>query len=195
MRTAIGCFRAVRPTAPPIRAVLRTTTSNTRPQRRRAPVSNICSKRPVSAPEAATPNVVRPFSSSRRSASTKDRSSSPAISTYGLTGRVPCWISPGREGRLTTASSKSFNGKFRSECLNTHWFVSLDDARQKMEDWRRDYNEVRPHSAIGHQAPISLLNGSSAPPPAWAKTGKFQHPLVLASASGCILSFKTRKLK
>ncbi|MGM4932776.1 integrase core domain-containing protein [Tardiphaga sp. 619_E2_N8_5] len=45
-------------------------------------------------------------------------------------------------------------------------FLSLDDARQKMEDWRRDYNEVRPHSAIGNKAPISLLNGSSASPPA-----------------------------
>ena len=60
---------------------------------------------------------------------------------------------------------ESFNGKFRTECLNTHWFMSLDDARAKMEDWRRDYNEVRPHSAIGNQAPISLLNGSSAPMP------------------------------
>lgn len=61
---------------------------------------------------------------------------------------------------------ESFNGKFRTECLNTHWFMSLDDARAKMEDWRRDYNEIRPHSAIGNKAPISLLNGSSVPPPA-----------------------------
>lgn len=44
--------------------------------------------------------------------------------------------------------------------------VSLDDARAKMEAWRRDYNEVRPHSAIGNKPPISLLNGSPAPPPA-----------------------------
>ena len=72
-----------------------------------------------------------------------------------------------RPGKPTDNSFiESFNGKFRSECLNTHWFLSLDDARQKMEDWRRDYNEVRPHSAIGNKAPISLLNGSSAPPPA-----------------------------
>jgi putative transposase len=70
-----------------------------------------------------------------------------------------------RPGKPTDNSFiKSFNGKFRSECLNTHWFPSLDDARQKMEDWRRDYNEVRPYSAIGNKAPISLLNGSSAPP-------------------------------
>ena len=69
-----------------------------------------------------------------------------------------------RPGKPTDDSFiESFDGKFRTECLNTH---CLDDARTKMEDWRRDYNEVRPHSAIGNQAPISLLNGSSAPPPA-----------------------------
>jgi putative transposase len=55
--------------------------------------------------------------------------------------------------------------KPRLRHLNAHWFMSLDDARLKLEDWRRDYNEVRPHSAIGNKAPISLLNGSSAPPP------------------------------
>lgn len=56
---------------------------------------------------------------------------------------------------------ESFNGKFRAEFLNTHLFMSLDDARTKMEAWRRDYNEVRPRSAIGDKPPISLLNGSS----------------------------------
>lgn len=72
-----------------------------------------------------------------------------------------------RPGKPTDNSFiESFNGKFRAECLNTHWFMSLDDARMKLEDWRRDYNEVRPHSAIGNNAPISLLNGSSARPPA-----------------------------
>jgi putative transposase len=33
---------------------------------------------------------------------------------------------------------ESFNGKFRAECLNAHWFLSLDDARAKMEEWRKD---------------------------------------------------------
>ena len=60
---------------------------------------------------------------------------------------------------------ESFNGKFRAECLNTHWFMNLDDARTKMEEWRRDYNEVRPHSAIGNKPPISLINRSPALPP------------------------------
>ena len=66
-----------------------------------------------------------------------------------------------RPGKPTdNAFIESFNGKFRAECLNTHWFMSLDDARSKMEEWRKDYNEVRPHSAIGNNPPISLMNGS-----------------------------------
>jgi putative ABC transport system substrate-binding protein len=44
------------------------------------------------------------------------------------------------------------------ECLNAHWFMSLDDARRKCEAWRRDYNEERPHSAIGNKAPIELID-------------------------------------
>lgn len=71
-----------------------------------------------------------------------------------------------RPGKPTDNSFiESFNGKLRAECLNTHWFMSLDDARSKLEAWRKDYNEVRPHSAIGNKPPISLLNGSSAAPP------------------------------
>ena len=68
-----------------------------------------------------------------------------------------------RPGKPTdNAFIESFNGKFRAECLNTHWFMNLDDAREKMEAWRRDYNEVRPHSAIGNNMPITLQNGSEA---------------------------------
>ncbi len=68
-----------------------------------------------------------------------------------------------RPGKPTdNAFIESFNGKFRAECLNTHWFMSLDDAHQKMEEWRRDYNEVRPHSAIGYKPPVSLITSSSA---------------------------------
>ena len=64
-----------------------------------------------------------------------------------------------RPGKPTdNAFIVSFNGKFRAECLNTHWFMSLDDARDKLESWRRDYNEFRPHSAIGNIPPIELIN-------------------------------------
>jgi len=66
---------------------------------------------------------------------------------------------------LQSPKGQSFNGKFRAECLNAHWFMSLDDARRKMEDWLKDYNEVRPHSSIGNKTPISLINhpGPSTP--------------------------------
>ncbi len=50
---------------------------------------------------------------------------------------------------------ESLNGKFRAECLSAHWFLSLADARRKCERWRRDYNDVRPHSAIGYETPGS----------------------------------------
>ena len=69
-------------------------------------------------------------------------------------------------GKLTdNAFIESFNGKFLNECVNAHWFMSIDDARRKIEDWLKDYNEVRPHSAIGNKPPISLVNGSPAAPP------------------------------
>lgn len=68
-----------------------------------------------------------------------------------------------RPGKPTdNAFIEAFNSKLRSECVNTHWFMSLDDAVRKCEAWRRDYNEVRPHSAIGNKPPISLLSVSAA---------------------------------
>src|SRR6056297_1346059 len=51
---------------------------------------------------------------------------------------------------------EAFNGRFRTECLNQHWFMTLADATEKLEAWRRHYNEERPHGAIGNKAPITL---------------------------------------
>ena len=51
---------------------------------------------------------------------------------------------------------ESFNGKFRDECLNEHWFVSLDQAKAEIAIWRRDYNEVRPHSSLDQQTPAAF---------------------------------------
>jgi len=73
-----------------------------------------------------------------------------------------------RPGKPTdNAFIEAFNGRFRVECLNAHWFLSLADARKKIEDWRRYYNEERPHGAIGQKPPITLLNydGVASPPP------------------------------
>lgn len=54
-----------------------------------------------------------------------------------------------RLGKPTdNAVIESFNGRFRDECLNTHWFESLDDAEMKIDAWRWDYNEHRPHRSL-----------------------------------------------
>jgi putative transposase len=64
-----------------------------------------------------------------------------------------------RPGKPTdNAFIEAFNGRFRIECLNAHWFMTLDDARTKLEDWCRYYNEERPHGAIGQRPPILLHN-------------------------------------
>ena len=71
-----------------------------------------------------------------------------------------------RPGKPTdNAFIEAFNGRFRAECLNAHWFLSLADAREKMEDWRKYYNEERPHGAIGNKPPIMLLNHDRAASP------------------------------
>ena len=48
---------------------------------------------------------------------------------------------------------ETFNGSLRDECLNVHWFETLDDARAIIEVWRRDYNETRPHMTLNNVAP------------------------------------------
>ena len=65
-----------------------------------------------------------------------------------------------RPGKPTdNAYIESFNGSFRDECLNINWFLSLDDAREKIEEWRRDYNDWRPHSSLDNLTPRQYLEG------------------------------------
>lgn len=54
---------------------------------------------------------------------------------------------------IDNAFVESFNGRLREECLNAHWFLSLEDAKDKIEAWRMFYNESRPHSALGDRTP------------------------------------------
>lgn len=62
-----------------------------------------------------------------------------------------------RPGKPTdNAFVESFNGPFRYECLNTHWFLSLADARSKIDAWRPDYNECRPHTSLGWLTPAEF---------------------------------------
>jgi putative transposase len=61
------------------------------------------------------------------------------------------FIEPGKP--IQNAFIESFNSRLREECLNEHVFVSLDDARSKIERWRIQYNRERPHSSLGHLTP------------------------------------------
>ena len=63
-------------------------------------------------------------------------------------------IQPGRP--MQNGYIESFNGTFRDECLNEHWFTSLPDARLEITRWRRDYNEVRPHSSRSRMPPAKF---------------------------------------
>jgi putative transposase len=59
-----------------------------------------------------------------------------------------------RPGKPTdNAFIEAFNGRLREECLNQNWFLSLEDAREKVEGWRQEYNLTRPHGALGNLAP------------------------------------------
>ena len=73
------------------------------------------------------------------------------------------FITPGRP--MENGFIESFNGKFRDECLNENWFLDLADAREKIETWRCDYNQVRPHSALGYLTPEEFAKS-------WAATGR-----------------------
>jgi len=59
---------------------------------------------------------------------------------------------------MDNAMIESFNGTFRDECLNVNWFLSMEDAREKIEKWRRDYNEFRPHSSLGDLTPRQFVD-------------------------------------
>ena len=66
------------------------------------------------------------------------------------------FITPGRP--MENGLCESFNGRLRDECLNANEFISLDDAKARIEAWRRDYNEHRPHGALGHLTPSEYAN-------------------------------------
>jgi putative transposase len=69
-----------------------------------------------------------------------------------------------RPGKPTdNAFVESFNGKLRAECIDQNWFLSLDDARSKCENYRREYNEERPHSAIGNKTPVEFMKSIGQP--------------------------------
>ena len=69
-----------------------------------------------------------------------------------------------RPGKPTDkAHIESFNGRFRDECLNQHYFISITDARLKIDAWRKDYNQFRPHSALGGLTPAGYIEKVGVP--------------------------------
>lgn len=69
------------------------------------------------------------------------------------------FIRPGKP--IENAFAESFNGKMRDECLNESWFADLGEARTKIGLWRIDYNEVRPHSALGNRTPTEYAKSGA----------------------------------
>lgn len=66
------------------------------------------------------------------------------------------FIQPGKP--IQNAFIESFNGKFRDECLNEHWFLTVLEAQVVIEAWRQEYNEERTHSAIGNMTPMEFIH-------------------------------------
>ena len=64
------------------------------------------------------------------------------------------FVDPGRP--MQNAFVESFNGKFRDECLDQHWFTNLSDAKEKIESWRQSYNTIRPHSSLDDVTPAEF---------------------------------------
>jgi putative transposase len=68
-------------------------------------------------------------------------------------------IEPGKP--MQNGYVESFNGRFRDECLNANWFLHIGDAKQKIEQWRMEYNEERPHSSLAYSTPMENAEACS----------------------------------
>jgi putative transposase len=64
---------------------------------------------------------------------------------------------------VQNAHVESFHGKLRDECLNASWFANLFEARRKIEAWRKEYNEERPHSSLGYRTPAAFARAIGGP--------------------------------
>ena len=68
-----------------------------------------------------------------------------------------------RPGKPTdNAFVESFNGTFRAECLDIHWFTDLNEARRLIESWRSEYNQSCPHRSLGERTPSEFASQVAA---------------------------------
>ena len=87
-------------------------------------------------------------------------------------------IQPGKPTQ--NARVESFHGRLREECLNVSWFQNLFDAKRKIEEWRVEYNEERPHSSLGYLTPNEFAARSAK-----ASGGNDGDKAALENASAC----------
>ncbi len=76
-------------------------------------------------------------------------------------GVTLCFSRPGKP--TDNAFVESFNGKLRAECLNTHWFETLEEAQATLEAWRKEYNTERPHTTLGLKTPAEFAEKWQTP--------------------------------
>lgn len=78
-------------------------------------------------------------------------------------GQVSVTLSFIRPGKpVENAYIESFNGRFRDECLNEHWFVSMRHPKRLIEEWRIEYNTKRPHSSLSYLTPMQFARAHDA---------------------------------
>ena len=86
---------------------------------------------------------------------------SKALLRWAVTNRLEtALVEPGKPWQNGT--NESFNGKFRDECLSMEWFRTRSEAKVVTEEWRRHYNEVRPHWSLGQQFPTAFRKSRGA---------------------------------
>jgi putative transposase len=85
---------------------------------------------------------------------------------------------------IDNAYIESFNGSFRDECLNINWFLSLGDAREKIEEWRREYNEWRPHSSLDNLTPSRYLEEQDTDREHFPNNGRYSFGVRVNTAVG-----------
>ena len=117
-----------------------------------------------------------------------------AVDQWAYGRGVPLhFIDPGKP--VQNAYIESFNGKFRDECLNEHWFVDLSDARGTIEGWRRSYNQERPHSSLGYETPQAFAASRPwlrSPPAPCATAGG---PTATTTATAALEEQQNKDLK
>ena len=64
------------------------------------------------------------------------------------------FIEPGKP--MQNGFAEGFNSTLRDQCLNEHWFTSIDDARERVEQWRQVYNTIKPNSSLGRKTPAEF---------------------------------------